>query len=300
MDRLLSIRTVYPRSGAKVWYDDQREVHAQVYGGSDTVDYAFMGANPDAADNRWLREAYEEGVPILYFLGTSPGRYQALLPTYVVGWNRAGLRASLAFGEALGIPREIASPSTEAALIARNPPETATERRYGLTLVKRPLQCKGLVPHRGARRLWRALRALAAARGAAARCRAHRGGWRRGPRPAGGAERRAALEDPPRRIRRPSDRDRPGLPAARVGPAHGAERRASAGGDQEPPGGRRSTCPGASGTAPTGTGWRSGSNSTQRRRERTRCGLQGSYEAIGSPLPTWRERIGVAAFPSVY
>ena len=60
MDRLLSIRTVYPRSGAKVWYDDQREVHAQIYGGSDTVDYAFMGENPDAADNRWLREAYEE------------------------------------------------------------------------------------------------------------------------------------------------------------------------------------------------------------------------------------------------
>ena len=139
MDRLLSIRTVYPRSGAKVWYDDQREVHAQAHGGSDTVDYAFMGENPDAADNRWLREAYEEGVPILYFLGTSPGRDQALLPTYVVGWDRAGLKASLAFGEALGIPQEIASPWTEAALIARNPPETATERRYGLTLVKRRL-----------------------------------------------------------------------------------------------------------------------------------------------------------------
>lgn len=27
MRYLLSIRTVYPRSGAKVWYDDQRRVH---------------------------------------------------------------------------------------------------------------------------------------------------------------------------------------------------------------------------------------------------------------------------------
>ena len=139
MDRLLSIRTVYPRSGAKVWYDDQRKVHAQVYGGSDAVDYAFMGENPDAADNRWLREAYEEGVPILYFPGTSPGRYQALLPTYVVGWDGAGLTASLAFGEALDGADWMTGRSAEAALIARNPPEAASERRYGLTLVKRRL-----------------------------------------------------------------------------------------------------------------------------------------------------------------
>jgi len=27
MQYLLSIKTVFPRSGARVWYDDQREVH---------------------------------------------------------------------------------------------------------------------------------------------------------------------------------------------------------------------------------------------------------------------------------
>ncbi|HEX2541230.1 MAG TPA: hypothetical protein VHM00_09115 [Caldimonas sp.] len=53
---LLSIRTVYPRSGARVWYDDQRVVHRQIYEGDQSVDYAFMGDNPDAADNRWLRD----------------------------------------------------------------------------------------------------------------------------------------------------------------------------------------------------------------------------------------------------
>ncbi len=26
-----------------------------------------MGKNPEAADNRWLREAYENRVPVIYF-----------------------------------------------------------------------------------------------------------------------------------------------------------------------------------------------------------------------------------------
>ena len=75
MRYLLSIRTVYPRSGARVWYDDQRQVHRQIYEGDQAVDYAFMGEDPDAADNSWLREAYKDRIPIVYFLGTSPGRY---------------------------------------------------------------------------------------------------------------------------------------------------------------------------------------------------------------------------------
>lgn len=131
MDRLLSIRTVNPAPGRRVWYDDQRQVHAQVYDGSDVVDYAFMGTDPKAADNRWLREAAETGTPILYFLGTSPKRYQAVLPTYVVGWDAGALKATLAFGEAM-------APEV-AALVNARPPESAAERRYGLTLVKRRL-----------------------------------------------------------------------------------------------------------------------------------------------------------------
>jgi len=58
MKFLLSIKTVFPKVGARVWYDDQREVHRQIFEGDETVDYAFMGQNPDAADNRWLREAF--------------------------------------------------------------------------------------------------------------------------------------------------------------------------------------------------------------------------------------------------
>ena len=59
MQRLLSIRTVFPRPGNRGWYDDQRVVHRQVFEGVDGVDYAFMGNDPEAADNRRLREAFE-------------------------------------------------------------------------------------------------------------------------------------------------------------------------------------------------------------------------------------------------
>jgi putative restriction endonuclease len=43
MRYLLSIKTVYPKPGGKVWYDDQREVHRQIFEGDETIDYAFMG-----------------------------------------------------------------------------------------------------------------------------------------------------------------------------------------------------------------------------------------------------------------
>jgi putative restriction endonuclease len=122
---LLSIKTVFPKPGGKVWYDDQREVHRQIFEGDETIDYAFMGQDPDAADNRWLREAFENRIPIIYFLGIAPGRYQAMLPTFISGWDAAGLKARVAFGV----------PDQEAL----EPPENALERRYALRAVKQRL-----------------------------------------------------------------------------------------------------------------------------------------------------------------
>jgi putative restriction endonuclease len=63
---LLSIKTVFPKPGGKVWYDDQREVHRQIFEGDETIDYAFMGRDPNAADNQWLREACDSRIPIIY------------------------------------------------------------------------------------------------------------------------------------------------------------------------------------------------------------------------------------------
>lgn len=125
MSFLLSIKTVFPKPGNKVWYDDQREVHRQIFEGDETIDYAFMGQNPDAADNRWLREAFENRVAIIYFLGIAPGRYQAILPAFISGWDATALKARVAFG----VPEQD-------TLV---PPENSLERRYALRSVKQRL-----------------------------------------------------------------------------------------------------------------------------------------------------------------
>lgn len=126
MQHLLSVRTVFPKTGAKVWYDDQRAVHDQIARGEELVDYAFMGTNPDAADNRWLREASVDQIPILYFLGIAPQRYTLIWPTYIADWSASDLRVKLAFGTPASAKKEWAIPE-------------APERRYGLRLVRQRL-----------------------------------------------------------------------------------------------------------------------------------------------------------------
>jgi putative restriction endonuclease len=65
----------------------------------------------------------QEQVPIIYFLGTSPGRYQPITPTFIVGWHPERLLVQLAF-------RALVGASAEAA------PPAAPERRYALREVK--------------------------------------------------------------------------------------------------------------------------------------------------------------------
>ena len=112
MSHLLSIKTVFPRRGARVWYDDQREAHRQIYAGDDVVDYQFMGTDPNSPDNRWLRDATEQQIPIIYFLGTSPGRYQPIVPTFIVGWHPEQLRVELEFGMIVGASAQAALPAS--------------------------------------------------------------------------------------------------------------------------------------------------------------------------------------------
>lgn len=126
MKHLLSIRTVYPTPRGRIWYDDQREVHAQIARGDEFVDYDFMGKDPGAPDNRWLREARDNQIPILYFLGVAPQRYAFLWPVYVAEWSAAALKVRLAFGVAA------------TAVTQWSVPE-APERRYGLRLVRQRL-----------------------------------------------------------------------------------------------------------------------------------------------------------------
>jgi putative restriction endonuclease len=78
---------MFPRRGGRVWYEDQREADRQIYAGDNVVEYAFMGTDPNSPDNRWLRDAMQRQIPVVYFLGISPGRYQAIILTIIVGWH---------------------------------------------------------------------------------------------------------------------------------------------------------------------------------------------------------------------
>lgn len=126
MKYLLSIRTVFPRPGAKVWYDDQRTVHRQIYESAEWVDYAFMGSDPEAADNRWLREAMEQHIPVIYFIGIAPQLFTAVAPAFVGEWDRRSLKAKIGFGE-LG--------SNAQAVME----DSAPARRYALRAVQQRL-----------------------------------------------------------------------------------------------------------------------------------------------------------------
>ena len=125
MRYLLSIRTVFPAPGKKVWYDDQREIHRRIIESEDTLDYAFMGQDPNAADNQWLLEAFKNQVPVIYFLGIAPGRYQAIIPAFIYGWDPNALIAQVVFGV----------PNQDKILI----PQSIRERRYALRVVKQRL-----------------------------------------------------------------------------------------------------------------------------------------------------------------
>lgn len=126
MEHLLSIRTVFPKPGAKIWYDDQRHVHRQIYQSEDLVEYAFMGTNPDAADNRWLREACEQKIHIIYFIGIAPGRFLAQVPAFIAAWDRHALKAMVGFGQ----------PAAHGGAAF---PDEQPARRYALSAVKQRL-----------------------------------------------------------------------------------------------------------------------------------------------------------------
>ena len=125
MRYLLSIKTVVPKRGARIWYDDQREAHRQIFESKEAIEYAFMGQDPEAADNRWLREAFESQIPVIYFLGVAPGCYLAIFPTYISGWDAHELKAKVTFG----IPDQVGSGT----------PQNPMERRYAIREVKQRL-----------------------------------------------------------------------------------------------------------------------------------------------------------------
>jgi putative restriction endonuclease len=128
MQRVLSIKTVTPRVGRKFWYADQNDVHAAIFGGDGEISYSFRGEDPNAEDNRLLRQAFEERLPLIYFVGISPAVYRPFYPVFLTDWSAQKLNIRLAFALA-------PSGFSEAAHF----PLDDIERRYALRLAKQRL-----------------------------------------------------------------------------------------------------------------------------------------------------------------
>lgn len=127
MRHLLSITTVMPAKGRKIWYADQTEVQRSLYSEDDGVFYSFMGDDPEASQNIALKDAADLQIPIIYFLGIKPGLYQALYPVFLKDWEPRELKVRVAFTAALGAPADAPFPTR------------ASDRRYAMRLVKQRL-----------------------------------------------------------------------------------------------------------------------------------------------------------------
>jgi putative restriction endonuclease len=78
LDGALTIRTTFTAPNQLPPYED--DISA---GG--LVKYAYRGIDPQHSDNRALRTALNEQLPMAYFIGVAPAVYQAQFPVYVVG-----------------------------------------------------------------------------------------------------------------------------------------------------------------------------------------------------------------------
>lgn len=74
-------------------YDD-------AFGPNDLLRYRYRGTDPDHADNRGLRFAMQERLPLIYFHGLMPGRYVAAWPVFVVADDRRDLTFTIAVDDA--------------------------------------------------------------------------------------------------------------------------------------------------------------------------------------------------------
>ncbi len=73
----LSIRTVYRPEGRQRPYEDQ-------LGTDGLVRYKWRGLDPVQADNRALRAAMQQQVPLIWFFGVGSARYKPIFPVYLL------------------------------------------------------------------------------------------------------------------------------------------------------------------------------------------------------------------------
>jgi putative restriction endonuclease len=64
--------------------------------------YAYRAGSPDQPDNRALRAAHELRVPLVYFIATRPGWYDAVYPAYIASDDQTAREVLITVGEMVG------------------------------------------------------------------------------------------------------------------------------------------------------------------------------------------------------
>lgn len=68
--------------------------------------YSYRGTDPDFHENRRLRDAMRDNIPLIYFFGTVPARYLAIAPVYIVGDEPQRLRFTVAADDFVNLEYE--------------------------------------------------------------------------------------------------------------------------------------------------------------------------------------------------
>lgn len=82
------------QTSAKSPYDDEET--------PDGFYYAYRSGSIDQPDNRALRAAFAQRVPLVYFVATVPGRYKPLYPAYLIGDDPVARRVLVSPGRMVG------------------------------------------------------------------------------------------------------------------------------------------------------------------------------------------------------
>jgi putative restriction endonuclease len=107
-------------------YDDS-------FGADGLLRYRYRGTDPVHPDNRGLRFAMEQRLPLVYFHGVVPGKYVAAWPVFVVGDDPPGLSFQIAVDDAahMGLGAE--------PILFVNEDEAAGRRQYITAAVRQRL-----------------------------------------------------------------------------------------------------------------------------------------------------------------
>ncbi len=95
------------------------------------LSYKYRGTDPTHRDNRGLRFAMEEALPLAYFYGLVPGRYLALWPVFIVQDEPKNLTFSVALDDAshATLPEDLSWAVAEPGEIRRRYVTTQARRR---------------------------------------------------------------------------------------------------------------------------------------------------------------------------